>query len=304
MDMSGIISKMLLLMLTIGIGFIANKCGAMNGEFSSRLSKFLLNVTVPGALLSAGVNGDIALSPAELLKLFALAAGLFVLLLAVAYAVPPVIRAKADEKGTYRFLMAFSNTIFMGYPVATAFFGASSVFYIAVLSLPLNIAVFTIGPKMITDGKSGSMNWKSLLSPATIAAVLSLLIIAFGIKAPPVIGELCSSVGAATSPIALMIIGSNLADTPFREIFGDRRMYLFSIFRLIVQPVICHFIFGIFVSDPVLLGCMTILAGLPSASMATLVSAQYGGNEKLASRGVMMSTLLSVVTIPLVMYLL
>lgn len=304
MESSAIIQKMFLLLLTIAIGYIANKRKAMDADFTSRLSRFLLNVTVPCALLSSGMSGDIVFSPLELLRLFLIAAALFLLMFAFAYAVPFLIRAERSETGTYRFLTAFVNTIFMGYPVATAFFGSSAVIYIAVLSLPFNIAVFSAGPIMLTGKAGKEFSLKSLLNGGTVSSVAAMLLILFRIQVPPVISELCSSVGSATTPIALIVIGSNLAEMPLREIFGSGKMYLFSLFRLILIPFAVWFLFRNILSDPVVLGCTVILGGLPSASMATLVSAKYGGNEKLASQGVMLTTLLSAVTIPAVMYLL
>lgn len=304
MGNSAIIQKMLLLLLMIAVGYIANRCRAMDADFTTKLSKFLLNVTVPGALLSSGMSGEIRFTASELLQLFLIAAGLFALMFAFAYAVPFVIRAERSEVGTYRFLTAFVNTIFMGYPVATAFFGSSAVIYIAVLSLPFNIAVFSAGPLMLS-GKSGEkFSWKFLLNGGIISSVAALLLILFRVRVPGVISELCSSIGSATTPIALIVIGSNLAEMPLRDIFGSGRMYFFSLFRLIVIPFAVWLVFRNFIADPVILGCTVILGGLPSASMATLVSAKYGGNEHLASQGVMLTTLLSAFTVPIVMYIL
>jgi len=304
MDFSDILMKMLLLMLTIGVGYGANKKGAMNKEFSSKLSKFLLDVTVPAVLLSAGMSGDISFTPAEVLKLFGIAALLFVVMGAISFAVPLIIRAKPDEAGTYRVLSTFSNNIFMGYPVVSAFFGASAVIYPAIYSIPFNVALFTFGPMMLGSGKKEKFNWKQCLNSGTIFSILALVLILVPFEMPKTVKDLCSSLGSATSPLALMIIGSNLADMPLKEIFAEKKMYLFSFFRLIVQPIVTFFVLGLVIPDRIALGCAVIIAGLPSASMATLLSAKYGGHEELASRGVMMTTLLSAVTIPAVMFLL
>lgn len=303
MDMSGIILKMLLLMLTIAIGYAANKMGYMDKDFSSKLAKFLLDVTVPAVLLSAGMSGDINFTPVEALKLVLIAVAIFIITAAVAFAVPALIHAQEDEKGTYRVLAAFSNTIFMGYPVAAAFYGSSAIIYPAIFAIPFNIAIFCVGPAML-GGKTESDGWKKILNTGTIFSVLALIIIVLPFEMPTVVRDLCSSVGSATSPLALMIIGSDLAEMPLKKIFATPRMYIFSVFRLVVQPVVCFLILSLFVKDPVVLGCAIIIAGLPSASTATLLAAKYGGHEELASQGVMLTTLLSVVTIPAVMYIL
>lgn len=304
MDMSGIIMKMTLLMLTVGIGYAANKKGAMNKEFSSKLSKFLLDVTVPAVLLSSGMSGEITFTPLEVLKLFSVAVGLLLILGAMAFLVPVILRVKSEDAGTYRVLAAFSNNIFMGYPVVSAFFGTSAVIYPAVYAIPFNVALFCVGPFMLGSGKTEKFRWRSCLNSGTVFSIVALLLILFPFEMPKLVKDLCSSVGSATSPLALMVIGSNLADMAWKDIFRAKRMYLFSLFRLVIQPVVCFFVLRPFVHDPTALGSAVIMGGLPSASMATLLAAKYGGHEKLASQGVMMTTLLSSVTIPTVMYFL
>lgn len=301
MEMSGIIMKMLLLMLTLAVGYVANKKGAMNGEFSSKLSKFLLDVTVPAVLLSSGMSGEIDFAPTEILRLFLVALALFVVVGAVAFIVPMVLRIKPDERGTYRVLLTFSNNIFMGYPAVTAFFGASAVIYPAIYSIPFNVALFCLGPMMLGAG-SEKFEWKKCLNSGTIFSLAAVVLILIPFEMPSIVKDLCSSIGSATSPLALMIIGSNLADMPLKDIFGQKKMYILSLFRLVVQPIVCYFVIRLVVTDAVALGCAVIVAGLPSASMANLLAAKYGGQEMLASHGVMMTTLLSSVTIPLVMY--
>jgi len=304
MDMSGIIMKMVLLMLTVAVGYIANKKGAMNKEFSTKLSKFLLDVTVPAVLLSSGMSGEITFTPLAVLKLFLVAVGLFLILGAVAFLVPVILRVKPEEAGTYRVLSAFSNNIFMGYPVVTAFFGAGAVIYPAIYSIPFNVALFCAGPFMLGSGKKEKFQWKTCLNSGTVFSAAALLLILLPFEMPKLVKDLCSSVGSATSPLALIIIGSNLADMPMKETFSAKKLYLFSLFRLVIQPVVCFLLLRPIVHDPLALGCAVIMGGLPSASLATLLAAKYGGHEKLASQGVMMTTLLSALSIPTVMYFL
>ena len=294
---------MALLMLTIAVGWFANRKGYINREFSSRLSKFLLDVTVPAVLLSAGMSGDISFTPAEAFRLVLTAAVIFLIVAVIAFAVPVITRAPKDEAGTYRVLATFSNTIFMGYPVVSAFFGSGAIIYPAIFAIPFNIALFCFGPAMM-GGKTEETGWKKIFNSGTVFSLLALVVILLPFEMPRLVSELCSSLGSATSPLALMIIGSNLADMPLKKIFAEPRMYLFALFRLIVEPVVCFFILRIFVQDTVVLGCAVIIAGLPSASTATLLAAKYGGHEELASQGVMMTTLLSTLTIPAVMLLL
>ena len=107
-------------------------------------------------------------------------------------------------------------------------------------------------------------------------------------------------VAAITTPAALMIIGSSLAELPFREMFSNVKVYLFAICRLLILPLLTYFIFGLFVKDnSLLLGVAVVIAGMPVATNGTMLCLEYGADEKLMAQGTFITTLLSVITIPL-----
>lgn len=304
MDISGIMLKMLLLVLTVMVGFVANKNELMDKEFSSRLSKFLLDVTVPAVLLSSGMSDDIHFAPDRLIRLFVLALIIFLISALVSFFVPAIIRASQNEVGAYRVLTTFPNSIFMGYPMVSAFFGSSAIIYPAIFAIPFNIALFAVGPIMFGAKPAKGVQLKDIFNKCTVFSIVAMVLLLLPFQMPQLIKDFCSSLGGVTSPLALVIIGSNLADMDLKRSFRNTKLYLFSAFRLIILPVICFFILKPFITDNVVLGSAIIMAGLPSAATATLVAAKYGGDEELSSQGVVMTTVFSVITIPIVMYLL
>lgn len=304
MVFSEIRTKMLLLILTVLVGYFANKRNLIDKIFTARLSAFLLDVTVPAVLLSSGMSDNISFTPGKLFQLFFLAVAILLISGIISFFVPFILKAEPEEAGTYRVLTTFPNSIFMGYPMVSAFFGSSAIIYPAVFAIPFNIAIFAISPLLFGEKSRNKICLKDIFNKCTVFSLLAMVLILLPVQMPKLMKDLCSSIGSITSPLALIIIGSNLADMSLKESFQNLKLYAFSLIRLVVLPLTCFLLLKPFTSDPVILGCATIMAGLPSAATATLVASKYGGDELLSSQGVVMTTVFSVVTVPALMYLL
>ena len=304
MNVTAIFEKMLALLLLLAAGYICNRIGLLDAPFCTRLSRFVANVAMPAVVLSAAMGGGPAFSGADLLRLAAVALVLFGFLALAAWLVPRLWRPDPKELGTYRFMTLFPNSVFIGYPVVTALFGSQAVLYAAVLNLPHNFAVYSVGPLMLSGSGRRGPNWRLMLNPGLIATAGALFLMLTGLRLPGAIESAAEMLGGASTPLALIVIGSNLADMSPREVFGEPRMYLFSAFRLLILPLGLWLILRGFVSDPLVLGTAVVLAGMPAATNVVVLSAQYGGNERLGSQGVLLTTILSAITIPLIMYIL
>lgn len=302
--MSVILQKMLSLFLLLMLGFLCNKIHLLDSAFCTKLSKLVANVTMPAMVLYSAMGNSLAFSGKELLFLVGIALAMFVISFVAALVVPPLLRPKKEDMGTYRFMALFPNTAFIGYPVVTAIFGNIGVLYAAVFNLPFNFGAFSLGPLFLASGGKKKFNPKVLINPGIFAALGALTLLITGFRFPFVIEDMVGSVGSTTTPLAMMIIGSNLADSSFKEVFGNPRIYFYTLFRLALMPVCMWLVLRPFVADPVILGTAVVLVGMPAATNVTVLSAQYGGNERLGSQGVLMTTLFSVITIPLLMYFL
>ncbi len=102
----------------------------------------------------------------------------------------------------------------------------------------------------------------------------------------------------------MLVIGSTLACIPLRDVFSELRIYPLAAVKLLVIPVLARLIFGLVIADRVMLGVLVALSAMPTATNAAMLSMEYGGNEKLASKGVFLTTLFSVATIPLLLFIL
>ncbi|MGL5513059.1 MAG: AEC family transporter, partial [Sporomusa sp.] len=117
---------------------------------------------------------------------------------------------------------------------------------------------------------------------------------------PEVIISCADMMGSATTPMAMLILGSSLAQMRPREIFGDWRAYIITTLRLIVFPLATWLIMSLFFpADSMLLQVVVLLAAMPSATNATMMAIEFGGDQSVAARCIFLTTILSMITIPL-----
>ena len=298
MDLQSIILRMCVLFILMAIGFIANKTGYMNATFNKQLSAFIVNVAIPGMILYSVMGDERLLTNAEVFILLGISIGSFVVIILLSHLVPRILHIDGERYQLTRFITIFSNVAFMGYPVISAVFGANAVFYAAVFNIPFNFLVYSYGIKLVSNGKHGGINLRTLLTPCSISSVLSVIIYLIHIPIPQIIQLPLSYMGDMTVPAAMTIIGSSLAMAPIREIFRGAKIYLISAIKLILIPLFVYVCMYFLPVADIIKQVTVVMWSLPVATNATMLAIQYEGDEFLASKGVFVTTLLSVITIP------
>lgn len=303
MNFSSIIAQMMVLFLILAVGYAGNKAKILNADSNRHISRLILNITMPCTVLYSVMNGNFNTTGREALVFMLFTLVSYAIIYLIAWPVPRLLRFPREDAGIVRFLLAFGNVSFMGYPVIQAIYGDGALFYVTLLGIPFNLLLFSVG-MILTSGKREKLNIKLFLTPTLFATVASVLIFAFKVTTPKLIVDATSLVGHMTTPGAMLIIGSTLADIPIRDVFSEKRIYPIAVIKLILIPVVTWLVLKFFVFDTQMLGVLIVEAGMPTATAATMLSLQYGGNDKLASKGVFLTTLFSVVTIPLLLYFL
>ena len=302
--MAHVIHQLLLLFLVMVTGFVAGKIGIMHEKFNRGLSKLVLDVTLPAMVISAVINNEHTLSQEQVLLLLLLSVVLYAFLIAMAWIFTAALRVPRDKTGLYRYLFIFSNIGFLGFPVVSAVFGEGAVFYASVFQIPFCFLTYTLGIRLIAGRDKARSPWKALLQPGVIAPVIALILYLLNVPVPSLAGDFVKSLGSITTPAASLIVGATIAGLPFKKLIGHWRLYPLSALKLIAFPFLLWAILQFFIKDPVMLGVTVILCGMPVASNATMICHEYDGDAQLSAAGVLISTVLSLATIPLIAWFL
>ena len=310
MNINDLLSQMLMLVIIMVIGILAYKAGFIDSDGNRKLSRLILHVTQTAMIISSAVTSQLALSFGETMKILLCGCGMYVVLFALAYLLTPLFGKDRQMRGVCRFLIVFGNVGFMGFPVINALYGADAVVIAAIYLIPFNVLAYSAGVLMLTGGKGGEgIHLKQIMTPALIASIASLFLMVFRVRFPAPLTNALSTLGSMTVPGAMLVIGVTLGSASIGAVFKDVRVYAVVLVRLILTPM-AVWAAARFVMQPLLqvdalyLDMLVVLSTMPSASMTTMLCLEHGIDPRLGSNGVFLTTVLSIVSVPLMVYLL
>ncbi len=306
-----VLQNLIALFLLLAAGFVLTKIRLLERKDADRISILLSRVTIPSlyisSLMSQTLSKETALQSVEMIGL---AVVYYTFAALVSFGVTFFLRVEEEQRGVYRFLLIFSNAGNMGFPVMRAIIGQEALFYGAVYNIVFNIAVFSLGIFLLRGKKKGNkVDIKAMfLSPAILSICLGLVLFLVSplLRQTPVYHTVYEGafylavkwMGEATVPLSMFVVGCVLARVNLKRIFGSWRMWVVCAVRLLALPLATSLLFGLFGLPDVMFGVMVLVAGMPSAVFATILSSEHGGDVETASTGVFLSTLLSAATIP------
>ena len=293
---------MITLFAIVVVGYVAGKLGYLGGDFDRQLSRLVINITCPALILSSAMTGELP-DRRLILPLLAISVVTYAVLTAVAFLLPRYLTRKREDEGVVGFALMFGNVGFMGYPVVASLFGHEAVFYAAVLNVVNTFAVFTIGTMLITgrgEMEGSRFQKKVLYSTPMLSAYLSMLIVAFQIEnIPGFISQPLTLIGQITVPAALLIIGSSMSQLPLRAMLGNRTVYVTTALRLMVLPLAVHFLCRALGFEPFVVNINTLVIAMSVATYGTILCLRYNRDTTLITETTFITTLLSMLTIPL-----
>lgn len=302
MNFFDVLGEMLVILFAIVAGFAARRLGWLGGETDQKLSKLLLNITMPAMILASVITGDELPEVSVILSVLEVGVAFYALALLFAYVVPRCLPGTPGQKGVWRYALAFPNVAFIGYPVAVALFGPQALFYAVILVMPFNLLSYSLGPLMLAG--AGRFRWQQLLSPCIVASVAALVLALTRLRPPVLVGEMLSFVGDITVPLSLLMVGSFLADIPAGEVFRSGKLWVLAALRLLVLPVILWVILQAMGIQELVLGIAVTQMAMPVAVNGILLSMEYGGDTTCMAQITFLTTLGSILTIPVIAALL
>lgn len=284
------------------IGMYARKKGMLTKETEAKLSAIVVNIAYPAIILT-GVTGSGPHIAAEELGEAIFAVALLLALTMAAWALPRMLGYRAQERGIVNLMTVFANIGFMGIPMIQGLYGPDALIYMTVFLIPFNLLFYSYAMKMIrSDGEP--FRARELLNAGMIACVLAIVIYFADVRLPYVIATSITMVGNMTAPLAMMLTGAFLPDANFGAILRDGRTIAFTLLKMIAVPVLITWVIAHFVSNVYVLAVCMVALATPSGNVLVLLAALYNKEAyPTALSGIALTTLVSVVTMPLAFWL-
>ena len=291
------------------MGFLAVRLKVMPVEASKPLSSMLMKVTLPATVFASLIRPF----DAEFLKLGAAAIALsllfFSLFSVLSLPLSRLFRVPEGRRGMWCCCASYSNTGFMGFPVAYALFGDEGLILAVLINIPFNFLLYTVGVWMVCKdvrGAKGTFSLrKVLISPLNTGMLLGLIFYFAQLSVPEAVFTPIQHLSNVTTPLSMLVTGMNLAQGKVSDVIRDRDAVTSSLSRLLIFPVCAWAVMRLIPGlDALVLGVTLVIMAMPSPAATPIIGEQYNGNVQLGARVVFLSSLLCIVTLPLVSLLL
>ncbi len=288
-----VLSQTLTMSIYLLIGFALYKGGKISREGSKSLANLLVWLVIPAVIIHSFCV-EFSLEKLQDLGLSALlAAG--ALLIAILTA-----RLLFGKNAVDCFAVSFSNCGFMGIPLVKAGFGDGAVFLLVGFIVLLNLLQWTYGASLLKGERKRLTLKELLLNPIMIGSILGLLLFVTGLgtKLPVILSGAISGVAALNSPIAMLVLGIYMAQASLKETFLSPRLYCLSGVRLLLVPAITLLMLIFIPASPMMKYVILIGAAAPVGAYVAVYAQLYDKDYSYACQTVVVSTLLSIATLP------
>lgn len=299
---------MLKLAAAMGLGYWLQKRGTFTPDSNRRISEMVVTVTSPCLILAASAS-EITVDRSEIYLLIIAGFVIYLFLAAVAYLVSRFLKGSAESKRTAQALLIFGNASFMAYPVVEALYGKSAILLTSLVHTPFNLLIFSYGIYLLSgeaeeSGLTRKQKLMQMINPGLLSAIAALLVVAFQISIPQFIVEPLQFIGNLTPALSMVVLGSILAEFPLSSMFKFKNVWVICLLRLVVMPLIIYWACGYFFTSQEILGIILTSNMMPCASSNAMFATKYGGEEQYTASAVFISTVLSLITIPIMLMLL
>lgn len=305
------LSNLVGLFLLIGVGFAAVRGNLIPSSAAAYLTTLMMKITLPATIFSSMIRPFETEFLRDALTIIGLTVVIVLLYTALSKPMARLFRVGKGRRGMWRMSCIFCNSGFMGFPIAYALFGDEGLTLAVMMGIPLNILFYTIGLKLIlldreADDGSGRASWGEVLfSAVNFSTVLGLVFYVVQIPIPGAVLMPIQYLSNITTPLSMFVIGMNLANGKLADTIRDRDAASASLVRLLAYPMLTRaIVFLLPVSNPLVTSVLLITLSMPGAATSVILAEEYHGCAELGARMAFLSSLLCIVTIPLVSLLL
>lgn len=304
MDIQALISLIITIFLLMVCGFIARKTGVINDASSKGISGVLNRIGMPFLIFNALISAEHTEENAKAaLRMILIGFFIHFLFAVIAYFAAKPIK-DFDERKMSEFSLVFNNCGFVGLPVLKALFGPEGVFLGSFFLLSFNVLLRTWGMAILSRKRKDIKItlFGVLVNHGTVPCALGMLIYFLKIPLPTSVMTCCSYLSSICTPLSLIVTGGLLATAPLGKIFSSWKIYYISAMKLLVMPILICIITKLIGFDGDTVVFCTVMAAIPTAAASTMFGDIYNISPQYSSAIVSVTSLLSVATLPLMVY--
>lgn len=296
-----VFTQLCVLMTFLFLGFLCKRKERIHDIGVRDMSWVIVNIGNPCQILSSVLNSDIIEDKSSIIMMFIIGIAAYAFLVGIGLLMGRIVGARKEDWKFYNMMTIFGNLGFIGLPLVQAVFGQGGVIYVVVFILIYNLLMFSYGTYVLRPvGMKRKIRLSSLLSPGFVASVIAIILFFLDIRLPSYFSSATLYGGNIVIFLSVFVIGANLADLDFKTLVGDWHIWLFILIRQVALPVLMILICRNFVTDKELLGSLAVCLAVPVGNVNSMIATNNGHDLETLTKGTVLTTIMSVVTITMV----
>ena len=278
----------------LALGWYLRKKGMIDKSGKALLSNLVMNVTLPASIIKS-FQMEFSM---DILKLT-------LEVIVISFLIQIIYPGWNEEsRKVLQYATIVSNAGILGNAIAEGIFGDLGIMYAAVYTIPTRIFMWSVGLTYFTEAPTKKELVKKVLThPCIIAIFTGMVLLISQFQLPGFVNQTVRTIAGANTFCAMLLIGCTLAEGPFKEGFS-KEVYYYTFIRLFLIPVIVLAGCRLFRIDSLITAVCVILSAMPAASTSVVLAVKYGKDDRLATKIVVFSTVVSLITLPIWCYFL
>ena len=305
LEISTIVNSVISLFIMILVGVYASKKKIITPDTNKALTNILIQIALPFMILNSFMfdfNDNIK---SNMIKTLFYSLTAYILVIIISYLL--LLPINGDKKTVLHFGNVFTNTGYVGFPILFSIYGPEGVIYGSIFNMFFVIFVWTYG-LLLFKGNIKKEEVKQeikgiILNPSIIAVFLGIIALIFNIQLPGALSTSMKSIGNMTGPLSMLIIGVILSNVKIKKHLKDWTLYYGIITKLIIIPIFISLLFYLLGDMSKAAITVIVMVAMPASAMTSIFAESYNKENEYAAILVSATTLLSLITVPLLLKL-
>lgn len=303
--MQVVFTNVLILFMLLFIGYMMGIKKVVSHSSINDITNILIDVSIPCTIVVSMIRPFSERLISDTIKVVILVFLYYIVMTVISYRLTKILKVDPKKVGSWMFGIVFSNNAFIGYPLMYALYGNDGLFLMAMGNVVQNVLIFSLGIKLITlnyDLDEKVRVRDVIFTKQNFAVVIGMFLFISQIKMPEPVFMLLNYVSNLTVPLSMMVVGLSLSRYDVKNMFTDKEAYRFTVVRMIIIPAIILLIFkamGIQANSDLPIAILFYTAALPSPAFTTIMAERYVTSVAFSSKCVFISTVVSVISVPI-----
>lgn len=299
-----IIKQMLVIGILVMTGYTLYKLKIIDEPASKKISTLVIDVCNPALAISCIIQNRQTVEHRQIIVAGCIGIIIYVILIGLGIILPYILRIPQDDRKFYHMMTVYTNTGFIGIPLARAVLPAESMIYVIIFNVLFSLFFYTHGAYILRNRNNNmqSEKEKRKVNIGIISSVIAIALCWFNISLPDVIGDSIIYIANATTFLSMSVLGVSLAMVSPKDIFKGKMIYLYALIHLVIVPVIIGAVMKGSGVDKNMTEAFVLMTALPVANMPLILADKNGHDTTQLSQMILLTTVMSLVTVPLVMW--